>query len=130
MTSKISHILRETTIQQIYGSLIRYDENNYELEGKCVLGVLACESGNPEYKLDMKHNGTELTQTILDQYPNIPKDLLRNLPALGRIFEDVITYDFDFDDTQSLTYQIMTLNDSMKLSFDQIAEFLEVTYDL
>lgn len=126
---KISTILRETTVPKITGHLIKFNDDN-EFVGKCALGVLACESGNPDYALDYKHRGGTLLFGILNQY-KIPKYLRYNLPTINitHTMGDIII-DINYDNTQSLTKQIVMLNDEVGLSFKEIADFLEETFDL
>lgn len=135
---KISQILRETDVQQIYGHLISYGDDG-EFEGKCVLGVLSCESGVPSFKLDKDHNGVALTYAILEQYDSIPKEYLEEaiLPSIYIIQEchsETISIDMtislNWNTPCTLTHMIMNLNDIAKLTFSQIADFLEVTFDL
>jgi len=134
---RISQILRETDITQIKGDLIRYvwvdggeDCTNGhfgdELMGKCALGVLACESGKPELKLDKKNRQVNY-DAILKAY-DIKDDLYPELQH-PKISSDEIGWNFKNQD-YNLSSIIIRLNDTFEFTFDQIADFLEVTFDL
>ena len=138
MKKKISQILKESTIPQINGELIGYTDLNQDTIGKCALGVLACESGNPDLTLD--ENTTQLkqmriTNSILKEY-DIPSEYLNRhnavLPELYSydISDDEKHINWTWENSTTLEYIIMSLNDKLELSFKEIGEFLEVTFDL
>jgi len=132
-TTKISQILKQTTIQQIQGNLIRFIGDN--IEGKCAMGVLACEDGNEKHKLSKTEQSASITHSILGEY-DIPEDIRESVPTIRHEWgQDSLPQDekdvvIELENTYNLTYQIMALNDGLGLNFKQIAEFLEVTYDL
>ncbi len=116
---KISQILKETNVNQIYGDLIRFNED--ELEGKCALGVLACESGKENLKLS-KHTHYVLSEDILNAYEIA--DLKYPYLNVNGNFE------WDFESEVWLSTLIIRLNDTYHFTFKEIGEFLEVTFDL
>jgi len=126
--SKISQILKESTIPQITGKLAIFDLGTENLIGKCAMGVLSCESGNPKFII---HNNDTMIDVpnILKEY-DIPEDLQTEVPTFA--FDDIGQFDINYgsNDISYLFSEIVFLNDSMKLTFKEIAEFLEVTYDL
>jgi len=128
--TKISTILKESTVHQVTGRLIKFkggDIGELVMDGKCAMGVLSCEDGNPLHKLDVEHHTSEHTDNILREY-NIPDDLLGNLPYIHQNID--LEPDIDYGVGIPLHKEIIFLNDRLHLTFDQIAEFLEVTYDL
>ena len=133
-TTKISTILKQTIIPQIQGGLIDFDDNK-EMIGKCALGVLACEDGNEKHKLSFTRNSGNITHDILNEY-DIPEDIREMVPTIKSGYSDGSLLDeekeviIDYDRDTTLTYEIMVLNDTFGLDFEQIAEFLEITYDL
>lgn len=133
-TTKISQVLKETTISQIKGSLIIFN-NNKEMAGKCALGVLACEDGNEKHKLSFTSSSRNITHDILNEY-DIPEDIRGLVPSIrsgysdGSLPDNEKSVNIDYDRDTTLTYEIMVLNDTFGLDFKQIAEWLEITYDL
>ena len=132
--TKISQVLKETTILQIKGSLIRFSSKD-ELEGKCAMGVLACEDGNENHKLKVNSSSRNITHDILNEY-DIPEDIRGLVPSIrsgysdGSLPDNEKSVNIDYDRDTTLTYEIMVLNDTFGLDFKQIAEWLEITYDL
>jgi len=128
---KISQILRETKIHKITGDLIRFkrDKNfkdTEELEGKCALGVLACESPDKNIHLS-KNKPFKPFREIIESYG---LDNERLYPFLGNPLNLRYKYTWSWEDHQALSDIIIQLNDGYKLNFKEIAEFLEVTFDL
>jgi hypothetical protein len=118
---KMSQVLRETVVNQIHHDLIRYDDNN-NVVGKCALGVLACESGDPSLKLD--GNSQDVS------YDNIIKAYKTNLDeGLPYLYRESGSFDFSINMTCTLSDYIYKLNDS-GLSFKEIADFLETNLGL
>lgn len=140
MTKKISQILKESTVPQINGSLIGYTTLAHDVVGKCALGVLACESGNPDLKLDMDNRGFlggfPITHRILQAYDVPPEYLDITNPILPSI--SFVKYNHDappmphisWDSPTTLSYMILNLNDKGGLTLKEIGEFLEVTFNL
>ena len=121
---KISQILKETEIKQITGDLIRFDTWTGDLIGKCALGVLACESPDEAMHLNPNRKAVGYTD-ILHSYGI---DILEGYPYLNTNGHSEV--DFDFDGVMSLESIIIRLNDIHKFTFKQIADFLEITFDL
>jgi hypothetical protein len=129
LTSKISQILRETTTPQIYGAQIKFDDDE-NLKGKCAIGVLACESGVPELKLGIDKTYANYSQ-ILGAYGLRDEDIYPHL-----LYNDALNkkhgefgWNFEFNN-MSISAIIIILNDSHHFTFKEIADFLEVTFDL
>jgi len=120
MISKISQILKDTDITQVYGSLIRFDSNK-DIVGKCALGVLACESQDKELHLSYTRASVHW-ESILKSYG------LEDEWIYPRISSE-FGWDWNHAGT-NITSIIMSLNDSFHLNFKEIGEFLEVTFDL
>lgn len=134
---KPSQILRETTIPQIRSRLIRFGGvDGDEIMGKCAMGVLACESGNPDLKLAKMHQCIEYEAIFEafgiakeDQYmPHINVNLINCDPEYSD--DDRYSDLWDFDKTYPIHFIVTSLNDNLHFTFDEIAEFLEVTFDL
>ncbi len=130
---KPSQILRETTIPQIKRRLIKF-RNGGKVAGKCAMGVLACECGNPDLKLSPE-NETVHYEDIFEAFGIKEED--QYMPNLNsHIYKDddriILNYDdmWDFDKHYPLHFVVTALNDNYGLSFDEIADFLEVTFDL
>ncbi len=133
---KISTVLRETDVHQIRGHLVMFDDLG-NMEGKCALGVLSCETGIPAMQL-VEHGLRPMLRDILAAY-GIPDEEQIGYPNIGYKYQDNIkpgeTYayemtDLDFNRMHSISDQIITLNDCFGYTFKQIADFLETTYDL
>ena len=127
---KISQMLLETEVIQVTGRLASYNES-HEITGKCAMGILACESGDPDMKLEYDKS-EPLSGPVLIAC-KLPKDLYE-VPKLVYKYlddDDIPTLtDIDMDNYQSLGGQIINLNDSLRLSFKEIGEYLEVTYGI
>lgn len=127
LTSKISQILKESHTPQVQGDLIKYDFDTGEFEGKCALGVLACESGDSFLKLSKDHQNVQYDAIlnaygIADEaYPMLVHPKLYSSKETG--------WDFN-DQTYLLSHIIIRLNDTFNFSFKEIGEFLEETFDL
>lgn len=124
---KMSQILKDTTVPQLYGALIAFDEYTKEFKGKCALGVLACESGNPDLKLSVDNMGAPW-EDIIKAYGVDPQEGFPTITC-NRDYEEGL-HGWDFEYGMDLSLIIIRLNDSWKLSFEEIGEFLEVTFDL
>jgi len=128
---KLSQILRETKIQQITGDLIRFkqDERTFkpydEIIGKCALGILACESEDPSMHLN-------IDKTFVKYWEIIESYGLKDDSVYPKLCDKIGNnpYNWDFDDTANLSTIIIRLNDTYQLKFKEIADFLEVTFDL
>lgn len=127
---KISQILKDTIIPQIKGALIRYNYISKEFEGKCALGILSCESGEPDLKLDIDNTGADFSD-ILSAYDieDIQLPLLKS-PDMSHAEVQGYGWDWDSDIYMSISGAIIRLNDGYGFTFSQIGEFLEVTFDL
>jgi len=127
---KISQVLRETEVPKIKFRLISFNDDG-EFEGKCAMGVLACESKVEDLKLSKDKTHVSYTD-IINAY-KIPKHMNGGVlpyiwkPSRGKIHVDFFENE---KNQQWLSEQIITLNDSLGLSFKEIGEFLEVTYGL
>lgn len=121
MIQDIIQVLRDSKTTQIKGNYIRY--SGRKLEGKCALGELACKSGKSVLKLDKQRD-------VID------KAFLLKTYGVDDIDLPFFTYqgkgwDFDYINmTTSIADVIVTLNDDYGLTFKQIADFLEATFDL
>ena len=122
---KISQILRETNIQQIQNAYIRFIDG--ELEGKCALGVLACESGVADLKLGRDNVSVNSTD-ILEAY-DIKDILITQLLFGSKNYDIDINWDFGCE-IHRISDVIVILNDRYDYTFEEIADFLEVTFDL
>jgi len=122
MTSKISQVLKDTKIHQIHGHFIDFDLNG-ELLGKCALGILACESPDETLHLS-KYNRGGLWDNFDRLFKSYGVEDIKGLP------QPSIYNGWSFSTTSTLTDIIMHLNDTKELTFKQIGEFLEVTFDL
>ena len=116
---KISQILKDSSTPQITKHLIKFRDGTKEVIGKSALGVLACESDDSSVHLSKdrlfaSHNDILQSFGIKDEkvYPYLSGD------------------DFSLDYNSELSLIIKTLNDLHKLSFKEIGEFLDVTFDL
>lgn len=121
---KISQVLKETKVPQITGRLIRFNDITDEFVGKCALGVLACESGDPNLKLNKDKIGVDYGD-IIKAY-GIEDERIYPLPHSPNIVSPEKTWDYSM--SVNLATIIMRLNDLHKLTFKQIGEFLEVTF--
>ena len=118
---KPSQVLRETKVPQIKHRLIKFVGN--EMIGKCAMGVLACESGNPDLQLTKERLGVDY-EAIMYAYGI---ETITGYPTLDLDQQD---WDFDTERLGSLIATITGMNDFGGFTFEQIAEFLEVTFDL
>lgn len=113
---------KNATITQCTNTLI--DTNGR----KCAMGVLSCALNSEKYTLvvekmlDDTYN-LDFLNSILGEYGINNDDVL---PYLGRFGG----FDFDCESYMRLTNIIVSLNDYYNLTFKQIGEFLEVTFDL
>jgi len=123
---KLSTILKESTIKQVTGTLITFDENN-QMVGKCAMGVISCEVG---LILDYNRSWVGLPEIlgraglddtlIFDTYPYIHQ-------VQPLTYEGEVEWE---ERNDNLGHIITHLNDTMKFTFKEIAEYLEVTFDL
>lgn len=143
----ICNILRTTDVPQSYGDLIKfkdtYDEYGEVLEskfiGKCALGVISCEVGIP-----LSSNQREVSYTKILEKAGVPQELIEsNLPYIRVDFSFTdITPDDDERNIDGIEFcgdgdggyahsgfseYIFRLNDG-GLTFNEIADFLEVTF--
>ena len=112
---EIAKMLRETNVPQITGRLIDYVPFT-NVVGKCALGVISCEVGLP----------LSITQdlTALPEY----QDILKEVGVPNEFLYDCVT-PFLFMTGQKDLYDIIyTLNDAHKLTFEQIADYIETTF--
>lgn len=125
MMKKISQILKESKIPQITGDLIRFNWISGKFEGKCALGVLACESGDPHLKLNKENNWVAYS-TILKAYGIEDLAIYPYLDINNSNYPEP----WNFKIESNLSGIIMRLNDSYDLTLKEIGEFLEVTFNL
>jgi len=107
--------LRETKVKQITGRLSKFNANG-DLLGKCALGVLTCKFHIPttmDNQGDIRHCDIIKKCGVPNKWLNIP------FP-----YSDMIKY----DGVCSFSYVIFHLNDTYKLTFEQIADYLETTF--
>lgn len=131
---KISQVLRETTVQQITGTYIRFDSDG-EFEGKCALGVLACGSPDKSLHLDYDNREVGVADKLLETYGIEPMGKMiyisnPNDNDCGFTVLEDRDLSYLSKDNMMIGEIIVTLNDMWELTFDEIAEFLEVTFDL
>lgn len=118
---KMSQVLRETTINQIQCSLIKFDSEN-NIIGKCALGVLACESGDTDLKLSINQTAVPYYRIVKAYDTGLDNELpylsarSLNLQFNHKVYHGVDDY-------------IYRLNDA-GLTFEQIADFLETNLGL
>jgi hypothetical protein len=100
LTKKFSDILRNTKFKQCYGQEagIWIKNGEPEMEARCAIGVLMTEYFGYDY-FKSKHDGNKTTLSL-----ELQDMLLSHNIHAGQIIE---------------------LNDSRKLSFSEIADFLE-----
>ena len=134
---KPSEILRSATTPQITGDLIKFQK--YETVGgethrlaqpiflgKCALGVLACDSGNSYLQLSIDKDYVSY-EAILEEYDI---DTEKVYPHMSVFQNAENVWDFTSEVLMSVDGIIIRLNDTYELTFKEIAEFLEVTFDL
>jgi len=126
---KISQILRETKIHQITGDLIRFEwhagqEEYGDLIGKCAMGILACESPIEEFHLSKQHQVVGDYDKIIESYDI---DVAYISPNVCKKNGEI---DWDFECDVNISTVIVRLNDTFEFTFKEIADFLEVTFDL
>lgn len=128
---KISQVLRETTIPQVTGNYIQFDDNK-ELVGKCALGILACESPNEKLHLDYLHREVGIADGLLKTYGVEPMGVMIHLSSPNdKVLGFTVLDGTDvFKNNMMIGQIIVMLNDMWKLTFEEIGEFLEVTFDL
>jgi len=118
---KISTILREATVKQIQNDFIRFDEDTNELEGKCVLGVMGC--GSPDERFHLDKSNSSLWNKFNELFKSYDLEDIQGLPYLH-----TGNHLWDWKYTSNLSGIMMKLNDSYRLTFDEIADFLEETF--
>ena len=128
-------ILRDTNVPQIRGNLARWERDiEPRLIGKCALGVISCEVGLP-----LSYYGYEPSYDDIMSNANVPLEFYDDciLPKIEREDGDneaeVSNIYFPIGDSkgwewQSLYQMIWNLNDG-GLSFKEIADFLEITFE-
>lgn len=117
----IATILRETDIKKIEGRLIRFDPETGEVEGKCALGVISCEAGLP---LGSNYKDHPTWEQILKKV-GVSSDILNGtIPAVA----PPSFGDSGLDYVEFLSYYIINLNDNFKLTFNEIADWIETTF--
>ncbi len=116
---KISQILMESTTPQIAKNLIEFRDSTNEVIGKSALGVLACESDDQSVHLSRERLFVSHSEIL--QSHGIKDD---------KVYPYLMGNDFSWDYNSELSLIIKTLNDSYNLTFKEIGEFLDVTFDL
>lgn len=131
--TNITKILRNPEYPQITGDLEKLNENS-EIEGKCALGELRCQSGVKNYYNTTDERGVIMKKCGVPKWlysrTNLPKfyDLRRNGNWVS--FNKNLRLDFDDDvffRKSNIQEWIYGLNDS-GFTYDQICEWLEVTF--
>lgn len=133
---KPSQVLKNTNVTQVTGELIKYKTHDQEGDvlrepiflGKCAMGVLACESGNPELKLDENKISVRYNE-ILKAYDIDYEEVYPYLYSPNNRNDNIRRWDFN-DMSNNIADIIIKLNDSHGFTFKEIGEFLEVTFDL
>lgn len=123
----IVSILSSTDVPQITGKLISFDEHD-NMIGKCALGVISCEVGIPL----MNRGDNEVSYNRILSKANVPSELNGVQDVLPSLYiyttsKGVESVFFNECTTTDLASYIYLLNDN-GLSFNEIAEFLEVTF--
>ncbi|MBA4718258.1 MAG: hypothetical protein HRO68_03845 [Nitrosopumilus sp.] len=116
---KISQILKDSSTPQITNHLIKFRDGTKEVIGKSALGVLACESDDPSVHLSRERLFVSHSQ-IMNSYEI--KD--------EKVYPYLTGNDFSWDYNSELSLIIKRLNDLHNLTFKEIGEFLDVTFDL
>ena len=117
----LATILRETTIHKIEGDLIRYQGDM--LVGKCAMGVISCEVG---LTLD-KYNQAYSAEQILLKAGLTDEQINEEFPFIR--FDDYRIEDDKYQESEtSLSYIIFNYNDSLLLTFKEIADYIETTF--
>lgn len=107
----MANILKETTIPKITGHLIKFDLNDV-LVGKCVLGVISCETG---VKLSPDNTMTDYKDIL--RLAGVPESWI-NVHFPSESFADYKLFDI-----------LVNLNDEDKdMTFCQIGEYLETNF--
>jgi len=122
----LATILRETNIPKIEGRLVRFDTEG-EVEGKCALGVISCEVGLP---LGSNYKDHPTWEQILRK-AGVSSDILDGtIPAVApSSFSDTgFGSKGGLDYVEFLSYYIINLNDNFKLTFNEIADWIETTF--
>jgi len=116
----IATMLRETDVPKIEGRLVRFDTEG-EVEGKCALGVISCEAGLP---LGSDYQDHPTWEQILRK-AGVSSDILDGaIPAVApQSFGDS-----GLEYVEFLSYYIINLNDNFKLTFNEIADWIETTF--
>lgn len=118
----IATMLRETNVPKIEGRLIRFDPETGELEGKCAMGVISCEAG---LTLGSNYEDHPTWEQILIK-AGVSSDILNGtIPAVAPPTIDPSGLE---DYVEFLSYYIINLNDNFKLSFKEIADWIETTF--
>ncbi len=116
-SDNIAKILRQTDIPKITGALIGHSGDEV---GKCALGVISCEVGLPlTLELAMAENLPTYNQIL--KKAGVPNDYID-----GEI--PYSTYPESVEYNVSLDRVIWSLNDSLRLSFKEIADYIEITF--
>ncbi len=116
----IATILRETEVPKIEGKLVKFDTKG-EIEGKCALGVISCEVGLP---LSSNYKDHPTWEKILRK-AGVSSDILDGtIPAVA----PPSFADGGLDYVEFLSYYIINLNDNFKLTFNEIADWIETTF--
>lgn len=126
----ICNSLRNTKIPQIFGDLIKFD-NDDNLIGKCALGVIACDVGLPLSIENMSYSYDKIME-----YSGVPEELERFknklLPVIDYLQGCGVYHvdSLDLEDSSKnsmLSTTIYSLNDA-GLTFSEIADWLEITF--
>lgn len=121
---KLSTILRETNIPKITGQYILF--HNRKLVGKCAMGVISCEVG-----LTLDYNIREYPLSKILIHANVPGYLIDTYLPYVSINQWGKPDHPKYTEAEGTLGHIIThYNDTGKFTFKEIADYLEVTFDL
>lgn len=121
---RIAKALRNTDVKQITSALAKFD-NEKNLIGKCALGVLSCEY----YRKITHENNYDVDYNEILRACGVPDEWVNNILPNSCYFTSKDSFYLDEANwCHQLSDMIPSLNDREKLTFDEIAEFLETTF--
>ncbi len=109
----------KSTTPQITKHLIKFRDSTNEVIGKSALGVLACESDDTSVHLSKERLFVSHSQILISHG-------IKN----EKVYPYLTGNDFSWDYNSELSLILKTLNDSHNLTFKEIGEFLDITFDL
>lgn len=113
---KMAQTLRRSRTKQVYKKLAKFNMHNNTPLGKCALGILSCKYG----QRITKNNVSEIYTVEILESCGITHDW-------GTNFISANLTDFNYTDVD-IGFLIEYLNDSLKLKFNEIADYLETTF--